>query len=524
VAVKCVIKVSQYYDSVTLMTVARDVRGLSGVEDAALMMGTDANKGLLAQADLFASEAESATANDLIIAIKGAEDALEAAIAKAEILLTTRGTQAATTLEHHPRTVRSAVRSHPESNVAVVSVSGQYAAAEAWAALRQGLHVLLFSDNVPLADEIALKRYAVDNDLLMMGPGAGTAIINGVALAFSNIVPQGSVGIVSAAGTGLQEVSSLLAKQAVGISQGIGVGGRDLSSEVGGLMTLHAIDALQEDSETKVIIAISKLPSPEVAEKVIEKLKAGEKPAVVAFMEEKLAPQAPISKSDGVRIYMANTLKDASLAAATLVQGGDLATVRQQLEQEEGDLRDRAIGIRSQLKEDQKYLRGLFSGGTLCEEAMRIWGARLGAVWSNAPLKPEYTLPDVNQSCQHTALDLGEEVFTVGRPHPMIDNDLRIRRVIHEAGDSSVAAIQMDVVLGYGAHPDPASELAPAIERARQIAQEEGRELIIILSITGTKGDPQNLNHQRAAFEKAGAIVLESNADASHLAAMLVKA
>jgi FdrA protein len=288
------------------------------------------------------------------------------------------------------------------------------------------------------------------------------------------------------------------------------------------MMTLHAIDALQEDSETKVIVAISKLPSPEVAEKVLETLKAGEKPAVVAFMGEKLTPPVPASDTYGAMVYMASTLKEASLAAVTLVQGGNLATVQAQLEQEVDDLQGRAEGLRSQLKTEQKYLRGLFSGGTLCEEAMRIWGERLGAVWSNAPLKPECKLPDVNQSFQHTALDLGEEEFTVGRPHPMIDNDLRIRRLMHEAGDPSVAGIQMDVVLGYGAHPNPTSELAPAIEQARRFAQEEGRGLIVILSITGTEGDPQNLNHQRAALEKTGAVVLESNAEASYLAAMLV--
>ncbi len=521
-AVKCVVKASQYYDSVTLMAVARDLRGFSGVEDAALLMGTDANKGLLTRADLFASEALKATSNDLIIAIKAREDTLEAAIAQAETLLATRGTQAATAGEHHPRTLRTAVRSHPASNLAVVSVSGQYAAAEAWAALRQGLHVLLFSDNVSLVDEIALKRYAVDNDLLMMGPGAGTAIINGVALAFANAVPRGAVGIVSAAGTGLQEVSSLLAKQGVGVSQAIGVGGRDLSDAVGGMMTLHALEALQKDPETKVIIAISKLPSADVAEKVLVHLKSGKKPAVVAFMEERFTPQVPLSKTDGIVIYRASTLKEASWVAAALVQGVDLATVRSQLEQEVNDLQVRAESLRSQLKVEQKYLRGLFSGGTLCEEAMRIWGERLGAVWSNAPLKPEFKMPDPNQSYQHTALDLGEEEFTVGRPHPMIDNDLRIRRLMQEVGDPSVAGIQMDVVLGYGAHPNPACELAPAVERARQIAASGGRELIIVISITGTEGDPQNLNYQRAAFEKTGAIVLGNNADASRLAAMMV--
>ena len=356
----------------------------------------------------------------------------------------------------------------------------------------------------------------------MMGPGAGTAIINRVALAFANVVPRGAVGIVSAAGTGLQEVSSLLAKQGVGVSQAVGVGGRDLSSEVGGMMMLHAIDALQEDSETKAIVAISKLPSMEIAEKVLEKLKDGKKPSIVAFMGEELTTHSQPTEANGVEVYLASTLKEASFAAVTLVQGGNLAEVRPQMQQAIRDLQGRAEGLRSQLTAEQKYLRGLFSGGTLCEEAMRIWGERLGAVWSNAPLNPKFKIEDSSQSFQHTALDMGEEEFTVGRPHPMIDNDLRIRRLMQEAGDPSVAGIQMDVVLGYGAHANPASELAPAIEQAQHIAREDGRSLVFILSITGTDTDPQNLNRQRATFGESGAIVLGSNADASYLAAMLV--
>lgn len=521
-AVRCVIKSSQYFDSVTLMTVARDVRNFTGVEDAALLMGTDTNKGLLEQAGLFSPEAEHATPNDLIIAIKGGKEAVESALVGAETLLSSRGTQATASEEHRPRTVRGAARSFPESNLVVVSVSGQYAASEAWAALRQGMHVLLFSDNVSLADEIALKRFAVENGLLMMGPGAGTAIINGIALAFANVVPRGPVGIVSAAGTGLQEVSSLLANRGVGISQGIGVGGRDLSNDVGGMMTLHAIEALQEDPETKVIVAISKLPSPDMADKVVEKLKTGGKPAVVAFMEEKLTDPAYTAKKGEAAIYRAQNLKDAALAAAALVQGGELNDVGRQMQQEIDDLQDRAQALRSQLNKDQKYLRGLFSGGTLCEEAMRIWGSRHAGVWSNAPLNPKFKLSDVNQSVEHTALDLGEEEFTVGRPHPMIDHDLRIRRLMQEAGDPSVAVIQMDIVLGHGAHPDPAGELGPAVEKALEVAQKDGRRLIAILSITGTEDDPQDLRHQRAAFERAGADVLDSNAGASHLAAMVV--
>jgi hypothetical protein len=287
-------------------------------------------------------------------------------------------------------------------------------------------------------------------------------------------------------------------------------------------MTLHAIEALQADPQTEVIIAISKLPSPEMADKVAEKLKAGGKPAVIVFMEEKLGASTYVSKKGQATIYRAQTLKDAALAAATLVEGGDLAQVGRQGDQDLSDLHERARDLRSELVDGQKYLRGLFSGGTLCEEAMRIWGSKHGGIWSNAPLNPKFKLPDVNQSVEHTALDLGEEEFTVGRPHPMIDHDLRIRRLVQEAADPSVAVIQMDIVLGHGAHLDPASELAPAIQQALVSAQKEDRQLVVVLSITGTQNDPQDLKHQRAAFDEAGAVVLDSSADASHIAAMIV--
>ncbi|MBN1201292.1 MAG: acyl-CoA synthetase FdrA [Anaerolineae bacterium] len=512
------IKVSQYVDSVSLMNVARDVRALPGVEDAALVMGTDANKGLLKQVGPLSPEAQAAAPTDLIIMVKGDEDALDQALAAAEKLLTKRPAAAAGT-QHRPRTLRSAVRMADDANLVVISVAGSYAAAEAWDALHRGLHVLLFSDNVPLEDEIALKRYAVDNGLLLMGPGAGTAIINGAALGFANVVPPGPVGIVSAAGTGLQEVSTLLAKQGVGISQGIGVGGRDLSDAVGGLMMLHALQALQADPQTEVIVAISKLPSPDVTGKVMQQLAAHAKPAVIIFMGSDALPE---TQADN--LYPAHTLQEAALIAAALAQGSDPAAVTAQLDDRANALRAQADDLAARLSPGQKYLRGLFSGGTLCEEAMRLWSASIGGVWSNGPLLPAWKLPDSNTSREHCALDLGEEEFTVGRPHPMIDNDLRIRRLLQEANDPTVAVIQLDIVLGYGAHPDPASELAPAVREACNIAAAGGRTLIVIGALTGTDGDPQNLARQARALQSAGMILQASNADASYLAACIAAA
>lgn len=512
-AVRYLIKTSQYFDSVSLMSVAHDVRALPGIEDAALVMGTEANKSLLAQASPLTAEVRAVAPTDLILMVKGEESALDNALRTAEKRLSQRP-ETVQGYEHRPRTLNSAFRMHPDSNLAVISVAGMYAAAEAWDALQRGLHVLLFSDNITLDDEIALKRYAVEHGLLMMGPGAGTAILNGVALGFANVVPRGSVGIVSAAGTGLQEVSTLLAKQGVGLSQGIGVGGRDLSEPVGGLMMLHAIDALQRDPATHVIVSISKLPAPAVADRVLNQLSAANKPVVVIFMG---AP-ASIQIAEP-RVYMATTLQEAAWAAAALAKGENPASIRPTITARKQHLRTLAEDLSARLNPSQRYVRGLFSGGTLCEEAMRLWHESLGDIWSNGPLNPHFKLPDSSQSQQHCALDLGEEEFTIGRPHPMIDNDLRIRRLLQEARDPEVAVIQMDVVLGYGAHPDPASELAPAIRQAR-----EGRELVVIISITGTEGDPQGCTRQAAVLESAGAVVMESNADASTLAACIVEA
>ncbi len=519
-AVRAVIKPSLYHDSVTLMSVARDLRAIPGVDDAALVMGTEANKGLLSQAGLLSPEVKSASSDDLIVVVKGDSASAGRAFELAEELLAHGSMPRTEAVEQRPRSVRGAIRSQGGANVAVISVAGQYAADEAWQALEQGSHVLLFSDNVSAEDEIKLKRYAVEQNLLMMGPGAGTAIINGAGLGFANAVPRGPVGILSAAGTGLQEVSSLLAQQGIGISQGIGLGGRDLSDEVGGLMMFHALDALQRDPETKVLIAISKLPSAEVARKVENALEAGSIPAVVMFMGGDEGSISETKVTGNVR--RAGTLHEASLIAAALAKGKDPAKSLAKHSVKVRDLQKKAQALRSGLNPGQKYLRGLFSGGTLCDESVLIWSKRVSEVWSNRPRSPEYRLTDVHKSREHSALDLGEEEFTVGRPHPMIDQDLRLRRLASEARDAAVAVIQLDVVIGYGAHPDPGGELGPVIAECIRSAKEHDRELIVITSVTGTESDPQKLSRQQSILEESGATVLGSNAMAAELAALIV--
>jgi FdrA protein len=510
--VKCLIKRSEYHDSVSLMLAAREIARLEGIGDAAVVMGTDANKSLLNEAGLLTPEAEATSPNDLIIAVSGEAGALEKALIEAEKILSKKQGAETGGGMFRSKTLRSAARSNPGANLAVISVAGRYAADEAWEALHQGLHVLLFSDNVSLEDEIALKHYAVDHGLLLMGPGAGTAVINGVALGFANVLPPGPVGIVSAAGTGLQEVSTLLAKHGVGITQGIGTGGRDLKEEVGGLMMLAGLQALQEDPQTKLIILISKPPAPGVAARVLEQVTASAKPAVVCFLG---GNQETLRVSKNLRVCVTKTLEEAALRATRYINTGAWQS-------DPPAESSRPLLLQPRLKPGQRYLRGLFSGGTLCYEAQAIWRELLAEpVFSNAPLDEAHRLPDSLHSQGHCAVDLGEEEFTVGRPHPMIDNDLRIRRLLGEAGDPQTAVIMLDVVLGYGAHPDPAGELAPVIRQARQAAREAGGELPVVASVTGTEADPQRLSRQVQALTEAGVVVCSSNAAAARLVAQI---
>lgn len=514
---KYLIRRSEYHDSVTLMEIARELVNLRGVQDAAVLMGTEANKGLLRDVGMLQPELEAATPNDLLITVLAADEATAIkALDLASDHLTRRPAVSGSGAAMAPRSISRAVRANPGANLALISVAGQYAAAEAWEALRQGLHVLLFSDNVSLEDEVALKQYAVERDLLLMGPDCGTAILNGVALGFANVVPAGPVGIVAASGTGLQEASTLLAGLGVGISQGIGTGGRDLKEAVGGLAMLLGIRALQADPQTSVLLLISKPPADAVAQKVLAQAVATDKPAVVCFLG---GDSALVSEAGAIP---AATLQEAAYLAAAEVEGYQGPAADDVLAQEAADLAERAAGLRERLRPAQRFARGLFSGGTLAYETLLIWHGLLDDLYSNLDLAGVQRVSDPHRSSGNMVVDLGADEFTVGRPHPMIDNDLRLRRLQQEAADPAVAVIILDVVLGYGAHPDPAEELGPAIERARRQAAQDGRELLILCSVTGTDADPQNLGRQVGQLEEVGVVVVGCNAAAARLAALIV--
>jgi len=505
----------QYHDSVSLMLAAKEIKKIEGVEDAAVVMGTDANKALLKQAGLLTEEAQSASADDLVISVKKDKGA-DAILSQIDDFLVSKSRAAAGSLKKELQSIRSAVRFDPEINFAEISVAGAYAAREAREALASGLHVLLFSDNVSIEDEVSLKKYAVSQGLLLMGPGAGTAIINGIGLGFANAVPTGPVGIVSAAGTGLQEVSTLLAGYGIGISQAIGTGGRDLSKKVGGLMAIAGIEALIEDVNTKVIILVSKPADNDVTENILDVLKTGKKECVICTLGARFErPQ------DGF-IHFTQTLEECAYTAAAIM-GTELPDFQSFLQNEIKKQQTQASKLRSKLGSEQKFIRGLYSGGTLCYEAQVIWKELLNEpVFSNAPLDKKNTLKEKNSPEFHTALDLGEEEFTVGRPHPMIDNDLRMRYISMAGSDETTAVVVMDVIIGYGAHPDPGVELGDAIKLAKTEADQQGRELVVITCVTGTKDDPQGLAETIIKLEEAGAVVCNTNAQSARLAGMVV--
>ncbi len=515
---KTVIKSGEYYDSVTLLEVAQGLLDLEGVVDAAVVMGTPANKGILADADLLTPEAEAASADDLVIAVRAESEAIaEQAMAEAERLLKASHEVAqGGGFAPRPKTLEAALEQMPDANIVLISVAGRYAGGVAEEALKHDLHVFLFSDNVPLEEEIKLKEIAREKGLLVMGPDAGTAIINGVALGFADEVPPGPVGVVAASGTGLQAVTSYMARAGVGITQAIGTGGRDLSVAVGGIMMSEGFKALQADPESKIILLVSKPPAPEVAEKVLALVKESGKPTVVCF----LGGDPEMVKKAGA--IAAETLEEAAVIAAALARGESYEDAMKSLAEQEEALKAQAAALKKKLKPEQKYFRGLFTGGTFCYETQLILQKMLGPITSNAPVDKKMKLADSNKSEGHCAVDLGEDEFTVGRLHPMIDPTLRNRRIIHEAKDPETAVIFLDVVLGYGVHPDPAGAAVEAIAEAKQVAAADGREIIFIASVCGTEGDPQNAVAQEMKLEEAGVIVLPTNAAATRLAGYIL--
>jgi FdrA protein len=491
---RVIVRRGAYYDSVTLMLVSRRGGEVDGADTVSVGMATPLNLELIDSQAFDLSAAGDLGPNDLVIAIRARDEAaIEAVLAAIDAELSAKGGRPSggAAEERPPKSLSSAARRDPGLSMAFLSIPGRDVPYEGAAALEAGLHVFCFSDGVSVEDEAALKRRALELDLLFMGADCGTAIIDGVALGFANAVRRGPVGIVGASGTGIQEMTCLLDVAGVGISHAVGVGGRDLSAQVGGAMTRRGLELLAADAATEAIVAISKPPDPEVAGDIAEAAARAGKPVVLAFLGlEDPPPAAPPAE-------YAASLEAAAARAAELV-GRALPAF------DERPTRPPAPG----------YVRGLYSGGTLCKEAMTIVSDGVGRIASNIPLQPDWRLADVQRSEGHTFIDFGEDELTEGRPHPMIDPSLRTERFRRDAADGDVSVLVLDVVLGYGAHPDPAGDLAPAIEEALAGRQ----DLNVVIALCGAEGDPQGLERQRARLVEAGAAVTRSNAHAARLA------
>jgi len=499
------LKPNLYKDSVALMRIAEKLLRDPQVTRATLVMATPANKEILEEAGLLNGEAANANPSDLIIVVEAASEAMAAAaFAKVDDALSAAAVKSGGTKEIAPKTFAMALPRSGEANIAQISAPGAYAGAEALKAVKAGLNVFLFSDNVPLAQEITIKQAARAKGLLVMGPDCGTAIIGGVPLGFANVVRRGRIGFVGASGTGLQEVTVQTHSMGEGISHAIGTGGRDVKAEVGGITMLMALDLLAADSGTEVIGIVSKPPAPAMMNAVIERAGRTAKPVVVCFLGGQ-AIDAPAN------VHQTGTLFDCADTCVALAQKR-----KPVIAQFESSQPAQGLG------KTQKYIRGLFSGGTFCTEAQVALRNAGVSAWSNVPLDQARAVADLRRSQEHTVLDLGDDDFTVGKPHPMIDPSTRVARIAQEAADPETAVILLDIVLGYASHMDPAGALAPAIRKAQVEAQARDRRIVFVAFVCGTEEDPQVRSAQEAKLLEAGCVLGRSSTEAARMAAALV--
>ena len=500
---------SLYKDSVGLMAITAALSALEGIEAASVVMATEANRANLSHAGL--TDDSTAGPNDLLVVVRGEPQACSEALELADRLLTEQlPEQAAVAQARTPTSLRVAAPQYPESSLALISVPGQYAAAEALKALQLGLDVMLFSDNVPVSQEVEVKRYAEEHGLLVMGPDCGTAMVNGIPLGFANVVRRGSIGVVGASGTGMQEVTCRIHQLGAGVSQALGTGGHDLSAQVGGISTLRGLQALDDDPTTEVVVLVSKPPAEEVAATVLEAAESMITPVVVMFVGA--APESV--EATGVQV--ATTLAEAADLAVAIATGGEPQ------EAPPAGPDPHVQKTLERLSPDQRYVRGVFSGGTFCYETQALCQAQGIHAASNTPIADNPALEDVWTSTGDTIVDMGDDVFTQGRPHPMIDPTLRNERVLAELTDPATAVLVLDVVLGYGAAEHPISGLLGILEQGRSAAGAQGRFVPVIAHVCGTDQDPQDRSAVIDQLCKAGVLVADSNAQASRWAAALV--
>ncbi|MCD8909242.1 acyl-CoA synthetase FdrA [Staphylococcus gallinarum] len=485
-----IIKENTYQDSIVLMLLSNKLSAIEGVNKVSIMMGTPANKDIFKSSGLGTAELENAKPNDIVIVID-TEDAAKVEEVDQEVEAELKGKAESNDQEQKHNEASNwsrALELANNPNLALISIPGQYAAMEAENALNHNLNVFMFSDNVAKEDETRLKNLAHDKGLLVMGPDCGTGIIHGLPLAFTNIVNEGDIGIVGASGTGIQEVTTIIDREGKGVTNAIGTGGRDLSSEVGAITMLDSIKALNQDPTVKVITVISKPPAKEVEEQVLSVLRNIEKPVVTLFLGAK-------PTYTETNIYHAYTLEEAARVSVQLSNG------------ETPNFKPRLFeNISANLTAKQDGIKGFYSGGTLASEAAMLVKDTLGDLSSG--VTPEGF---AYKGGNHEIIDLGDDIYTQGKPHPMIDPSKRIEMLETSSDDPSTAVIMLDNVIGYGSHDDMASELAPTIQKILNKVKADGRSLVVLATVVGTEHDYQGYQAQIETLKAAGAIVCDTN-------------
>ena len=508
-----VVRKNRYFDSVFLMGVNKRLSQLVGVRQTAVLMGSENNKGLLADIGIGGGEIEAAQPSDLIVAVIAdspeiVEQVLEHGLAEA---LTALEAGAPASKLH---TLAEGLEALPAANLAVLTIPGEHVYREARKALESNLNLFIFSSNVPLEEERKLKELARERRLLVMGPDCGTSLLNGVGLGFANAVRPGKIGAIGPSGTGLQEFTCQVHHAGLGISHAIGTGSHDLSDEIGGVTTFLALEALEADPTTQVIAIIAKPPGRSMAEGLVARLEMCSKPVVACL----LGASRDLAGTAG-EVYWARTI-DAAVQQVVAIFGGPPASSGGLVSSEERAL---AKSLRSTWMPGQQHLRGVFAGGTFCYQSQQILRDAGVATYSNAPLDEEHRLLDPQRSRQHTLVDMGDEVFTLGRPHPMIDSSLRRQRVLAEFSDPSVAVLLLDFILGYNAAMDPVGEILEAMLEGRKRRPGEAGDIAVVASICGTDHDPQDLALQSRMLREAGVHVFSSNARAASFCSELLK-
>ncbi|EGQ3537900.1 acyl-CoA synthetase FdrA [Staphylococcus pseudintermedius] len=483
-----IIKENTYQDSIVLMLLSNKLNSIDGVKKVSVMMGTPANKDIFRASGLGSDELDQANPNDIVVVIDTEDEAKVTEVDEmVEATLKGENSVDATSNEQEAHNWKRAMELANNPNMALISIPGQYAAMEAENALNEGLHVFMFSDNVPKADELRLKEMAHEKGLLVMGPDCGTGIIHSVPLAFTNIVKEGNIGLVGASGTGIQEVTTIIDRERTGVTNAVGTGGRDLSTEIGAITMLDSIKALNQDPQVKVITVISKPPAKEVKDRVLNVLRNIEKPVVTLFLGDKPTYHEP-------GIYHAYTLEEAARVSVQL-SNGEVPNFKPSI----------LTDIDVNFAEGQIGIKGFYSGGTLAYEAAMLINHTLKNTKSEK--QEGYML----KTEAHAVIDLGDDIYTQGKPHPMIDPEKRIEMLEASIEDETTAVILLDDVIGNGSHDDMATELAPTISKAIQHAKDRGRNIVVLATVVGTEQDHQGYQQQIDILKRAGAVICETN-------------